>query len=233
MARRSARRGYGPRGTSYTEMKAKDFADMIRKDMEETIDADLNGFVRAVVKDLTTDGKKNGISPVLTGFFASSWKADNNYIKKTDERKNFPEWAKIRTVKSRGAGLSKARGGDGTDANREAYQERIRGSSSTVLAPGQKPLIKQRHPVEVKFTRNKKVYIGNTTKYSSYALISRKSRIPDYFAGTSPNKSLKAKIDRFFSDKRPDIRIGGSSQVIPNTNPAERRTGYNKYPYQD
>ena len=210
MARRAARRGYGPRGTSYTEMKAKDFADMIRKDMEETIDADLNGFVRAVVKDLTTDGSKNGISPVLTGFFASSWKADNNYIKKTDERKNFPQWAKIKTV-TRGP----------------------KGGSRTVLAPGQKSFIEQRHPVEAKFTRNKTVYIGNTTKYSSYALISKKSRIPNYFAGTSPAKSLKAKIDRFFSDKRPDIRIGGSSQVIPNTNPVERRTGYIKYPYQD
>ena len=210
MAKRSARRGYGPRGTSYTEMKAKDFADMIRKDMEETIDADLNGFVRAVVKDLTTDGKKNGTSPVLTGFFASSWKADNNYIKKTDERKNFPQWAKIKTV-TRGP----------------------KGGSRTVLAPGQKSFIEQRHPVEAKFTRNKKIYIGNTTKYSSYALISPKSKIPDYFAGTSPARSLKAKIDRFFSDKRPDIRIGGSSQVIPNTDPVERRTGYNKYPYQD
>ena len=108
-----------------------------------------------------------------------------------------------------------------------------KGGSRTVLAPGQKSFIEQRHPVEAKFTRNKTVYIGNTTKYSSYALISKKSRIPNYFAGTSPAKSLKAKIDRFFSDKRPDIRIGGSSQVIPNTNPVERRTGYNKYPYQD
>jgi len=227
MAKRSARRGYGPRGTSYTEMKAKDFADMIRKDMGETIDADLNGFVRAVVDDLTSDGMKNGVSPVLTGFFASSWKADNNIIKKTDERKNEPEWAKIRTVKSRGKGLAKE--------SRKEYQDRIRGSSSTVLAPGQKPLIKQRYPVEAKFTRNQKVYIGNATKYSSYALISRKSKIPDYLAGTSPGRSMKAKIDRFFSDKRPDIRIGGSSQIIPNTDPKkpERRTGYIKYPYQD
>ena len=117
--------------------------------------------------------------------------------------------------------------------SRKEYQDRIRGSSSTVLAPGQRPLIKQRYPVEAKFTRNQKVYIGNATKYSSYALVSRKSKIPDYLVGTTPGKSMKAKIDRFFSDKRPDIRIGGSSQVIPNTDPVERRTGYIKYPYQD
>lgn len=218
MARRAAGKGRGR--TSYTEMKAKDFADMIRKDMEETIDADLNGFVRSVVNDLTSDSKKNGVSPVLTGFFASSWKADNNIIKKTDERKDFPQWAKIKTVKSRGKGLAKE--------SRKEYQDRIKGSSSTVLAPGQKPLIKQRHPVEIKFKRNQKIYIGNTTKYASYAVISRKSKIIDYLVGTSPSKSMKAKIDRFFSDKRPDIRVGGSSQVIPNTDPPERRTVYSK-----
>ncbi len=183
MARRAARKGRGR--TSYTEMKAKDFADMIRKDMEDTIDADLNGFVRAVVNDLTSDSKKNGVSPVLTGFFASSWKADHNIIKKTDERKNFPRWAKIKTV-TRGP----------------------KGSSRTVLAPGQKPLIEQRYPVEAKFKRNKAVFIGNTVKYSSWALLSLKSKIPDYLAGTSANNSMKAKIDRFFSDKRPDIRVG-------------------------
>ena len=183
MARRAARKGRGR--TSYTEMKAKDFADMIRKDMEDTIDADLNGFVRAVVNDLTSDSRKNGVSPVLTGFFASSWKADHNIIKKTDERKNFPRWAKIKTV-TKGP----------------------KGSSRTVLAPGQKPLIEQRYPVEAKFKRNKTVFIGNTAKYSSWALLSPKSNVPDYLGGTSANKSMKAKIDRFFSDKRPDIRVG-------------------------
>ena len=183
MAKRAARKGRGR--TSYTEMKAKDFADMIRKDMEDTIDADLNGFVRAVVNDLTSDSKKNGVSPVLTGFFASSWKADHNIIKKTDERKNFPRWAKIKTV-TRGP----------------------KGSSRTVLASGQKPLIEQRYPVEAKFKRNKAVFIGNAVKYSSWALLSLKSKIPDYLAGTSANNSMKAKIDRFFSDKRPDIRVG-------------------------
>ena len=183
MARRAARKGRGR--TSYTEMKAKDFADMIRKDMEDTIDADLNGFVRAVVNDLTSDSKKNGVSPVLTGFFASSWKADHNIIKKTDERKNFPRWAKIKTV-TRGP----------------------KGSSRTVLAPGQKSLIEQRYPVEAKFKRNKAVFIGNAVKYSSWALLSLKSKVPDYLVGTSANKSMKAKIDRFFSDKRPDIRVG-------------------------
>lgn len=203
MARKAAK---GKGRTSYTEMKAKDFANMIKKDMEEKIDADLNGFIRSVVNDLTSDSHKNGVSPVLTGFFASSWKADHKIIKKTDERKNFPRWAKIKTV-----------------------TRWSKGSSRTVLGPGQKSFIKQRHPFDPKFTRNKTIYIGNTTKYSSYALVSPKSRIPDYLVGTSPSKSMKAKIDKFFSDKRPDIRVGGSSQVIPNTDPVERRTIYTKY----
>ena len=56
--------------------------------------------------------------------------------------------------------------------------------------------------------RNKAVFIGNAVKYSSWALLSLKSKVPDYLVGTSANKSMKAKIDRFFSDKRPDIRVG-------------------------
>jgi len=202
MARRAARKGRGR--TSYTEMKAKDFADMIRQDMEKTIDADLNGFVRSVVNDLTSDSRKNGVSPVLTGFFASSWKADNNIIKKTDERKNFPQWAKIKTV-TKGQ----------------------KGSSRTVLSSGQRPLIKQRHPVEAKFKRNKPVFIGNTVKYASWALVSPKSKIPDYLVGTSASKSMKAKIDRFFSDKRPDIRVGSDIRFRAfHEQRLEREPGY-------
>ena len=71
MVRRSAKRGFGPRGTSFTEIKAKDFANIIKRDLNEEIDASLNGFVKAVVNDLSNVGtrtKAGGISPVLTGF---------------------------------------------------------------------------------------------------------------------------------------------------------------------
>ena len=87
------------KGISYTEMKARDFANMIRDDLKEEIEVQLNGFVRSVVNDLSNKGmftKKGGVSPVLTGFFASSWKASVNRINRKDKRESFPRWARIK-----------------------------------------------------------------------------------------------------------------------------------------
>ena len=205
MASRS-RQGKGLPRASYTELKAKDFGKQIEKEFGDLIDSQLNGFVQSVVQDLTTDSRKGtGVSPVLTGFFASSWKADIRPIKKTDKRKDFAEWARIKTV-TRGP----------------------KGNSRTVLAPGQRALIKQRYPVEYKFTRKKPVFIGNTVDYSSWALVSKKSKVPQYLQGGSPTKSMKAKIDRFFSDKRPDIRVGSD---IRFRNLHDLRLG-KKFPYR-
>ena len=44
------------KGISYTEMKARDFANMIRDDLKEEIEVQLNGFVRSVVNDLSNKG---------------------------------------------------------------------------------------------------------------------------------------------------------------------------------
>ena len=187
MARgRKAGQGYGPRGTSYTEMKAKDFAKMIKDDLGEEVDAQLNGFIRAVVNDLSTDSKKRGFSPVLTGFFASSWKASTNRINQKDERHREPEWARIKY-----------------------------GGKPARLLPGYKPLIKQRWTVPNNFKRNQSIFIGNTAKYTPYAFFSEKSRIAEYLNDTV---TLKTKIDRFFTDKRPDIRVAGGNQQIGKTN---------------
>ena len=198
MARRKAGKGYGPRGTSYTEMKAKDFAKMLEDDLGEQVDAQLNGFIRSVVNDLTTQK----ISPVLTGFFASSWRAATFIPKRIDEREAYPKWARIKY-------------------------------SGNKLLPGYRPVIEQRWEVPVTFKRNQSIYIGNTTKYAPQALISDKSRVSAYLQGGAGTfgANLSQKIDRFFTDKRPDIRVGGSSTEIPNKNkdaPKERRINYTK-----
>ena len=175
MARRSAKRRRMP-----TEMKAKAFAKMIEDDLTDEIEVQLNSFVRSVVSDLTSDGQKRGVSPVLTGFFASSWKAGLNRPARNDERKNFPKWAKIKTQGNK-------------------------------LAPGFKPVIEQRHAVPRDFKINKSVFIGNTAKYAPQALVSPKSQIFSYLLGGSGTfkEGLTQKIDRIFTDKRADIRVGG------------------------
>jgi hypothetical protein len=179
MARRAQRRKIG------TVQKAKDFTKMIGDDIRDEVTANLNGFVRSVISDLTSDGEKGGVSPVLTGFFASSWKAGLIRANRKDERAAFSPWSKIKT----------------TVVNKK-----------TVLAPGQKSYIKQRHPVPTNFTIGKPVFIGNTAKYAPEAiLLSPKSQVFSYLAGGSGGfkEGLDQKIDRFFTDKRPDIRVGG------------------------
>ena len=179
MARRSAKRRRMP-----TEMKAKAFAKMIEDDLTDEIEIQLNSFVRSVVSDLTSDGQKRGVSPVLTGFFASSWKAGLNRPARNDERHNFPKWANLKTVSS---------------------------PKGMKLAPGVKPIIEQRHSVPNTFKINKSVFIGNTAKYAPQALVSPKSQIFSYLLGGSGTfkEGVSQKIDRIFTDKRADIRVGG------------------------
>ena len=59
--------------------------------------------------------------------------------------------------------------------------------------------------------RNKSVFIGNTAKYAPQALVSPKSQIFSYLLGGSGTfkEGLSQKIDRIFTDKRADIRVGG------------------------
>ena len=180
MTGRSAKRRRMP-----TEMKAKAFTKMIRDDTTDEIETDLNSFVAAVVSDLTSNGQKRGVSPVLTGFFASSWKAGL-----TRPSHNEPiqgKWAKLKKVR--------VKKGD---------------KVVTELAPGVKPIIEQRHAVPRNFKINKSVFIGNTAKYAPEALVSPKSQLFSYILGGSGTfkEGLEQKIDRIFTDKKPDMRIG-------------------------
>ena len=58
---------------------------------------------------------------------------------------------------------------------------------------------------------DKSVFIGNTAKYAPQALVSPKSQIFSYLLGGSGTfkEGLSQKIDRIFTDKRADIRVGG------------------------
>jgi hypothetical protein len=60
------------------------------------------------------------------------------------------------------------------------------------------------------FKIDKSVFIGNTAKYAPKAVLSPKSELFSYILGGSGtfNEGLTQKIDRIFTDKRADIRIG-------------------------
>jgi hypothetical protein len=187
MARRRARRRKSKQ--SYGELQAALSAkerpiENLESDLYAEIEADFNLLIKATVADLTSDAAKGGYSPVLTGFFASNWKAGTSAISKTENIKGT-EWDKIRkkTIK-------------------------IGTKTKTVLAPGQSSLIKQRHSVP-EFSLKNRVFIGNAAKYSSYALMSPKSRLVAYLSGGGGGTtSINQRIDEIMTDRKASIKIG-------------------------
>lgn len=163
---------------------AKGFAEDIGKDLRSEIEIQYNQLIKETIKDLTFGVNGRYVSPVLTGFFASSWKASTKEIRTVDARQNFSPWSKIRTVYDKGR-------------------------KQTVLAPGQQPKFKVRHYVPQKFRIGDSVGIGNTAEYTLEALQSNKSKLIDYILGAG---GLDEKINRIFTDKnRPTTTIQGGS----------------------
>ena len=170
---------------------AKGFAKDLKEDLLKEIEVQLNQLVRTTLNDLTKGVNGSPVSPVLTGFFASSWKASTGEINQTDRRERFPAWAKIRTI----------------------YDPSKPPGSKTVLAPGYSPRIKARHYVPKKFRIGESIGIGNTAEYTEEALQSKKSKLIEYILG---NGGLDARIDQIFSDKnRPRLSIKAEGGGAP------------------
>jgi len=188
MARRAKRRkpkqSYASLQASISKREtAKDFVENLAGDLYAELEADFNLLIKTTVADLTSDGQKGGYSPVLTGFFASNWKAGVKPIDKTETPKGT-EWESIKKKTIR-----------------------VGGKTKTVLAPGYTPLIKQRHVIPG-FRLDQRVYIGSAAKYASYALLSRKSKLPSYTQGGADSTNLNKRIEEIMTDRKADIRVG-------------------------
>lgn len=167
---------------------AKGFAKGIEEDLLSEIEVHYNQLIKETVTDLTFGVNGNAVSPVLTGFFASSWKASTSPVRQIDNPKNFSPWSKIKT----------------------RFDKETR---TTVLAPGYSAKIKMRHYVPKKFRLNESAYIGNTARYTEWALVSRKSRLVEYILGAG---GLSEKIDRIFTDKnRPGMKVKAEGGGVP------------------
>ena len=131
-------------------MAGRDIKNM-KADIKAQLTADFNALIQIAVEELA----RPEVSPVLTGFFASSWKASTSRPRARDEREDFSPWDKIRT---------------------ETVNKRVR------LASGEQPIIEPRHPVP-QFKLSQSVFIGNTTKYAVDALASPKNNITGFIQG--------------------------------------------------
>jgi len=114
--------------------------DLVGPDLEAYMQESFNRLILTIMRRLAT--KKR--SPVYTGFFASSWKANTSPIKATDKVENFQPWAGLRKVKR-------------ADLKNKDYK----------IDP-------RFYPPEKAFNYKRRVYIGNTAEYAVYALESGK-----------------------------------------------------------
>ena len=144
--------------------KAKDFAEGIGNDLREDIEGQLSVFINSVARDLAS----KDVSPVKTGFFASSWQVSKTSMPQNNQAKNNP-------------------------------------------CIGNRDYIAPRFKVPTKYKLNQSIFIGNRAEYTEKALMSPKSNVGAYILNGSGlfKEGLRQKVDRIFTDKRPNINIEG------------------------
>ena len=141
-------------------------------DLEAQINADFNTLIRKTHKSLSTKTH----SPVWTGFFASSWKAQTTGVKAKDDIRKFKPWSNIK----------------------KASTKSINGKWVSTR-PGN-PTIKIRYPVKRTFNIERPVFIGNRAKYAAYALEGGKiqkfiqGRLAKIIKDTMKEKPTKGRI---------------------------------------
>ena len=142
----------------------KELERAMLKDWEDQSEAHLSQFINSVASDLAS----KEVSPVKTGFFASSWQVSKTSMPQNNQEKIKP-WI------------------------------------------GNRDYISPRFKVPTKYKFNQSIFIGNRAKYTEKALMSPKSNIGAYLLNGSGTfkEGLRQKIDRIFTDKRPNINVLG------------------------
>jgi len=123
-------------------------------DLNKNLEADFNNFIRGAILDLSRE--EDPISPIDTGFFASSWTASTQRPRPNQPRENHAPWSNI-----------------------EPSMEG-RPADDYIVSPRFIPNIK------FNFKIFSKVYIGNRSEYAASALASPRSRIAKYSGTLRP-----------------------------------------------
>ncbi len=150
---------------------AKSVSEQIKSEVEAHLQQSYNRLIATIMRRLAT--KKR--SPVYTGFFASSWKADTSPIKAEDELQE--PWL----------GLSKAKW---IDPQNKSYK----------IDP-------RFYPPSKNYNYKRRVYIGNTAKYSIYAL--EGGKVQQFVQGPE----MKQLVEEAFNERTPRISVGGRQGV--------------------
>ena len=162
------------------------------KDLDRQISKDFNILIKKVHAQLST--KKR--SPVYTGFFASSWKAQSSPVRPTDRIEKFQPWAGIK---------------------RQASTAFFSGAGAA--SRPNNPVIKPRFPVKRAFNYKRPVYIGNKAKYAVYAL--EGGKVQQFIQG-----SLGKMIRETMTDKGKLFIASGATTGFGSAPPGVRYTEF-------
>ena len=120
-------------------------------DLNSNLERDFNNFIRGVLFDLSRE--EDPISPIDTGFFASSWTASTQRPRPDQAREDNPPWSEIEP----------------------SYKRRP--APASFVEP------RFANKIKYNFKLFSKVYIVNIAEYAASALGSTRSKIPQYIQG--------------------------------------------------
>lgn len=142
-------------------------------DVEARMNRDFNKVIRETHRRLST--RKH--SPVWTGFFASSWKAQTMAVRAVEEAESYQPWKAIKYERSL-----------------DFFARKKAGPPFTKQLPPAKPEIQIRYPINKTFNIKKPVFIGNKAKYAAYAL--EGGKIQTFVQGVLPGIIRKNMTDK-------------------------------------
>ena len=120
-------------------------------DLNSNLERDFNNFIRGVLFDLSRE--EDPVSPIDTGFFASSWTASTQRPRPDQAREDHAPWSEIEP------------------------------SYRRMPAPNALVEPRFANKIKYNFKLFSKVYIGNRSEYAASALGSTRSKIPQYIQG--------------------------------------------------
>ena len=168
------------------------------KDLDKQISAGFNNVIKQAHFELSNkESTAPDPMPVWTGFFASSWKAQNSPVTANHKVENFQPWAAIKRERSI-----------------NFFEKRKAGPPFTPQEPPANPTVQIRFPVgdgKRVFNYRKSVWIGNKAVYSQYVLESGKIQtfiVDDLAKIIKENMTEKGKI---FIGGKVSEKFGGTS----------------------
>ena len=168
------------------------------KDLDKQISAGFNNVIKKAHFELSNkESTAPDPMPVWTGFFASSWKAQNSPVTANHKVENFQPWASIKRERSI-----------------NFFEKRKAGPPFTPQEPPANPAVQIRFPVgdgNRIFNYRKSVFIGNKAVYSQYVLETGKIQnfiVDDLATIIKENMTEKGKI---FIGGKVSEKFGGTS----------------------